>query len=242
MSGGGGRRGRRGGRRQRRRDEQARQGHAAAAVAPPTKPNGQSGPGHPVIPTAEVVAPPAPAPVVAPPAMAAPPAPVAAPPAMAPPAAVAPPAPTAPPATAPAAHPRPMSARELVARLEAKHAHEAAAAAELSLDAAGLVATEPTEVPADASAAVAAAPAHVAEPRRFRVNGVEWVATLAGRGTGGTGRVAPARIEAVRFSTVAEPEQVAAEVLLPHARLDDLYDDELAELLERGLRSRTGNG
>jgi hypothetical protein len=72
----------------------------------------------------------------------------------------------------------------------------------------------------------------------FSARGSDWIVRSAGRGAGGTGRVAQARIEAIRFSPAAEPDSVAAEVMVPHVRLDDLFDDELAELLERGLRSR----
>ena len=186
---GNGRRGRRGGRRQRRREEQARQ----QAGAPPT--NGQSGPGHVVLPEPAT------------------------------------PAPAADP------HPRPLSARELVARLEALRAREEAADAA----AAELVVTEPTEAPAEVAPA-APEPQPDAEPRHFLARDTEWIARIAGLGTGGTGRVAPARVSAIRFSTAAQPDTVAAEVIAPHARLDDLYDDELAELLERGLRWTKGNG
>lgn len=126
-------------------------------------------------------------------------------------------------------HPRPMSARELVARLEAQRAHEEAAA----LDAVAV----PDEVPVEIAPAP---PAPAAEPRRFVARGAEWIATVTGRGSGGTGRVAPARIETIRFSTASEPERVAAEVIVPRADLNILYDEELAELLERGLTK--GNG
>ena len=89
----------------------------------------------------------------------------------------------------------------------------------------------------------AEAPPIVSEaPRRFIADGAEWLARTAGRGTGGTGRVAPARVHAIHFSKAAEPEVIAAEVLVPRAQLDDLYDEELAELLARGLRSRTAHG
>ena len=207
-----GRRGRRGGRRQRRREEQARQ-QAAQTNGAAAQTNGQSGPGHPVLPAPVVVEPV----VEAARALEVPPP-------------VAPPAPAADPP-----HPRPMSARELVARLEAKHAQEAHA--EAVADQAERVASENAEVPAE----VVAPGVAPAAPRRFTARGAEWLASVAGRGSGGTGRVAQARIEAIRFAPVSEPESVAAEVIVPRVRLDDLYDDELAELLERGLRSR-GNG
>ena len=105
-------------------------------------------------------------------------------------------------------------------------------------DADALVATDADEAPAGLVVESAAAPK--TGPRTFRAKDEDWIATHAGRGAGGTGRLAHARLEAVRFARAVEPELVAAEVLVPHARLDDLYDDELAELLERGLRSQTG--
>ena len=241
---GGGRRGRRGGRRQRRREEQ-RRGAAPALPQPNGSPDAAA-------PATVLVAPAAPG-NLATPTPAAPPAPPAPPfaPAPPPPAPVAGPAsaavaaqraesaaepPSAPPASDPPPRARPMSARELVAklealRLEAEHAvHEPEHATRVSSDAA-------TEAAADAHVAPPA-PEDLA-PRRFRAQGADWLARSAGRGTGGTGRVAQARIELIRFSPAEEPERISAEVLVPHVRLDDLYDDELAELLERGLRSGT---
>ena len=140
------------------------------------------------------------------------------------------------PAAAPEpAHPRPLSARELVARLEALRAHEEAADARPPADAPapadGLLVEEATEAPASFPV-----PVVTTEPRRFAARGTEWIARIAGRGTGGTGRVAPARVGAIQFTPVAQPEGVSAEVITAHAHLDDLYDEELAELLERGLR------
>ncbi|HUF14039.1 MAG TPA: hypothetical protein VMN78_13125 [Longimicrobiales bacterium] len=146
------------------------------------------------------------------------------------------------------AHPRPMSARELVARLEAKRVEAARAAGDEGREEAGhsgtahAAAHESLPVAADLAPHRSPSRAPVSEPRRFSVAGQEWIARLAGSGTGGTGRVAQARLEAIHFSTAVEPDRVAAEVLVSGGRLDALYDDELAELLERGLRSRTENG
>ena len=200
-----GRRGRRGGRRQRRREEQARQHGAQPNGGAPQGSHGLSGPGHPALVELDV-----------------------------------PPSEGTPPVTevtlaqaAPAgerAHPRPMSARELVARLEAMRAHEEAAAL--------AHATAAEQMPTESTVAVP----HVrAESRSFVARGAEWIATVTGRGSGGTGRVAPARIETIRFAQASEPERVAAEVIVQRADLDILYDEELAELLERGLRSVKGN-
>ena len=145
-----------------------------------------------------------------------------------------------PPAAVEPAHPRPMSARELVARLERLRAQEQAHEQEQERLASGTVATEPAQAaPADDASPV---DAPVAEPRHFSARGDAWIATHAGRGAGGTGRLAHARLEAIRFATVAEPEHIVGEVLAPHARLDDLYDDELAALLEQALRYRKEDG
>lgn len=232
-------RGRRGGRRQRRREEQARQTQREGSAP---KSNGQSGPAAVVVPApAKPATAPTPSAAPAPgaaPAPAAAPAPVVVqPPAGAPaPATAAPvPAPSGPPPEP--AQPRPMSARELVARMEKLRAQEAHAAHESAV-AAGPI--EPGDTPAVAVAGVAPAP--TVEPRRFPAQGSDWIATHAGRGAGGTGRIAHARLEAIRFARAAEPEQIVAEVLAPHARLDDLYDDELAALLAQALRYRKEDG
>ena len=144
-------------------------------------------------------------------------------------------------------HPRPMSARELVARLEAKRleqlrpaGHEGRPDAAHPEAANGIAHGTPSDAEELGSRPTSSIVSP--EPRRFAAAGQEWIARLAGCGTGGTGRVAQARVEAIHFSTAAEPERVAAEVLVPRLELDALYDDELAELLERGLRSRTENG
>ena len=204
-----------GGRRGRRggRRQRRREEQARQQVAPPT--NGQSGPGHPVLH------------------------------------APAPPAATSPDiaseevigstAVVVDAHPRPISARELVARLEAMRAHEAASAldeAEPPVPTPAAIADAVPQASPEPEPVAAAAPA---VPRRFQARGSEWLAHVAGRGSGGTGRVAPARLEIVRFARAEEPERIVAEVVGPHADLDMLYDDELAALLERGLRNRTGN-
>ena len=209
-----GRRGRRGGRRQRRREEQARQHAAQPNGGAPHASNGQSGPGHPALVEPEV------APSVTAPAVES----VTVPPVEE--VTVAPAAPAV-----DEAHPRPMSARELVARLEAMRAHEEAAA----LADASAAAEEPLPEPEIVVAHVRA------ESRNFAARGEEWIATVSGRGSGGTGRVAPARIETIRFAIASDPERIAAEIIVPRADLDILYDEELAELLERGLRSTKGN-
>ena len=136
-----------------------------------------------------------------------------------------------PPAPAVPAQPRPISARELVARLEAMRAQEEAAASSAPDEL--VVVVEPTEASAIAQPVPLPPPP---APRRFAARGGEWIAHVAGRGTGGTGRVAPARIGAIRFAAADTPELVAVEVISPRTDLDQLYDEELAELLERGLR------
>ncbi|HEX6588221.1 MAG TPA: hypothetical protein VF039_04315 [Longimicrobiales bacterium] len=139
-------------------------------------------------------------------------------------------------------HPRPMSARELVARMEKLHAQEHAtpghdAEHESAPDATPVQATPHGDAPPAAERVEAPR-----EPRRFRARDAEWIATHVGRGVGGSGRVAHARLEAIRFASAAQPDAVVAEALAPHARLDDLYDDELAALLERALRYRKEDG
>lgn len=214
MSGSGsGRRGRRGGRRQRKREEQQRVQRGAEASAAPA--SGAAPPAEPM---------PDPAPVVA-------------------------------------AHPPPMSARALVARLEAlrvEAAHEAmvvdvsqAATDEASTRGAAEAAPEIAHAPPLAPAHTPAggpvpqatpAPRRAVEPRRFMVGEAEWIARLAGSGTGGTGHVAIGRLEAIQFALAVEPESVAAEVLVPRARLDEMYDDELIEMLEGGLEAGKRHG
>ena len=137
-------------------------------------------------------------------------------------------------------HPRPMSARELVARMEKLHAQEHAAH---GLEGEHEPTPDATPVHATPHDALAAERVEVPrEPRRFRARDSEWIATHVGRGVGGSGRVAHARIEAIRFANAADPDAAVAEALAPHARLDDLYDDELAALLEQALRYRKEDG
>ena len=156
-----------------------------------------------------------------------------------------------PPAPVESVHPRPISARELVARLENLRAQEQAA--DESAQAYATAAGDTDAAPGSAIGPAAIGPAGtgqdagrpaapMAEPRRFQARGDAWIATHAGRGAGGTGRVAHARLEAIRFATIAEPEHIVGEVLAPHARLNDLYDDELAALLEQALRYRKEDG
>lgn len=127
----------------------------------------------------------------------------------------------------------PLSARELVARREAQRTEAAQAPDE------GEPAAEPA---AEASSEERSGEVAAAEPRRFEADGRPWLARVAGRGVGGTGRVAQATLEAIRFHPADAPDQEPVEVLVPLARLDDLFDEELAELLQRGLRSRERNG
>lgn len=236
---GGGRRGRRGGRRQRRREDQQR-ALRAAENGGGTQPAASAPEATPIL--AVDVTEPAAQPIRSHPAE--------------------------PPHPQP--HPPPLSARELVARLEARRlqaAHEAdhggqrthsngadpqVATAAAIPDVSGGAPRE-AEMDVDAASArpagadLASPPIPLPEervpapPRAFLARGVEWLARVAGQGTGGTGRVAIARVEAIRFARATEPERVAAEVLVPCAKLDELYDDELAELLERGLRAGKGH-
>lgn len=102
---------------------------------------------------------------------------------------------------------RPISARELVARMEGRGAH-------------------PGEDAEDH-------PPPMRPVRRFRVDDQEWLARPEGEGWGGNGHVGLARLTVVRFYHPAEPETARREALLPVGRLEDLYDEELRTLLER---------
>lgn len=86
--------------------------------------------------------------------------------------------------------------------------------------------------PAEASAAAAAEP----RPERgFEMDGERWIARVAGRGAGGTGRVASAYIVAVHFSREEEPERPLREALLPSGRFEGLFDAELVGLYQESV-------
>ncbi|HUH11924.1 MAG TPA: hypothetical protein VMK65_02395 [Longimicrobiales bacterium] len=81
-----------------------------------------------------------------------------------------------------------------------------------------------------------AEPAAPADPgRRFELDGQAWLARLAGAGAGGTGRAAPAYIEAVHFCREEEPQHPLREALLPRGRFHGLYDEELGALWRRAV-------
>jgi hypothetical protein len=71
--------------------------------------------------------------------------------------------------------------------------------------------------------------------RRFTVNGAEWRASIAGESAYGTGAHSAAYLVAIRFQG-PDDENPSREALLPRGRLEMLYDEEFAELLERATR------
>ena len=79
-------------------------------------------------------------------------------------------------------------------------------------------------------------PAAPLDPGRpFELEGEGWLARVAGAGAGGTGRAAPAYIEAVHFCREEEPERPLREALLPRGRFERLYEAELRALWARAV-------
>ena len=68
--------------------------------------------------------------------------------------------------------------------------------------------------------------------RRFDVDGVVWVARLAGGGAAGTGTFGLAMIECIEFATAAAQDRPVREVLVQRGIFDWLQDAELRSLLE----------
>ncbi len=75
-----------------------------------------------------------------------------------------------------------------------------------------------------------------APSRSFLADHVEWTATIAGEGNGGTGSLAPACLVAVRFFRADDPDRPRRETLLARGRFEHLYDHELAALLHAARR------
>lgn len=66
--------------------------------------------------------------------------------------------------------------------------------------------------------------------RRFTVDGVEWIARIAGEAVAGKGALATGAIVAVRFHRADDPMKPLREAILPRGHYEFLHDDELAAL------------
>jgi hypothetical protein len=71
------------------------------------------------------------------------------------------------------------------------------------------------------------------ERRGFLADGEEWVAWRSGAGAVGTGAWGLGRVEAVHFARPDSPGRPLREALIAKGRFDNLFEDELAELLRR---------
>ena len=72
--------------------------------------------------------------------------------------------------------------------------------------------------------------------RLIEIDGVMWIARLAGAGAAGSGSLGLGRLEAIEFHPAATPDSPGREVLNQKGRFPHLYD---AELIALFARSRT---
>jgi hypothetical protein len=84
--------------------------------------------------------------------------------------------------------------------------------------------------------------------RTFAVDGVEWSATVAGQGIGGSDAFAGRALQVVYFARAEAPGTPLFQVVTPLRALGDLFDDEFAALLaqaqpivEPGSRQESGS-
>jgi hypothetical protein len=85
-------------------------------------------------------------------------------------------------------------------------------------------------------------PRDAAPARRFTHEGRSWVAWLSGKGAYGTGSYGLGLIDAVHFADAAAPDLPLRESLLAHGRFEQLFDAELAALLNRSVEIRPADG
>ena len=75
--------------------------------------------------------------------------------------------------------------------------------------------------------------------RSIEIDGVAWIARLAGAGAAGSGSLGLGRLEAIEFSHAVTPGRAVREVLIQKGRFDHLYDAELIELFARSTAITT---
>lgn len=71
--------------------------------------------------------------------------------------------------------------------------------------------------------------------RTFEAAGEEWTARIAGKSAGGTGGYGLGMLHAIHFLRGADPDRPLFEALLPRGRFEQLFDEELRELLRRAV-------
>jgi hypothetical protein len=70
-----------------------------------------------------------------------------------------------------------------------------------------------------------------ASHRTFEASGEEWTARIAGKSAGGTGGYGLGMLHAIHFARGADQGRPLFEALLPRGRFEQLFDEELRELL-----------
>lgn len=78
------------------------------------------------------------------------------------------------------------------------------------------------------------------EVRVFRAGAEEWVAFACGQGVAGSDGFAGRAIQTLRFARPDQPDRPIIEALTPCLDPFDLFDEELAALLESGVRIDEG--
>lgn len=78
--------------------------------------------------------------------------------------------------------------------------------------------------------------------RAFEVDGEEWVVRIVGTTSVGTAPDVRAPVLLFGFARAAEPDGLEREAMAPGTSLDDLSDDDLAQLLQRSRSTGTGTG
>lgn len=73
----------------------------------------------------------------------------------------------------------------------------------------------------------------VEEVRRFHVDGTEWIARVAGRSLYGTGSTPRARLMIIEFCRAEAPDTPVRRMLVPGRSLEQVWDEELGDLLQR---------
>lgn len=66
--------------------------------------------------------------------------------------------------------------------------------------------------------------------REVEIDGVQWVARLAGGSAAGSGALGPGMLEGVDFALATDPVKPLREILIQRGRFDSLFDAEIVAM------------